>query len=101
MNSLKFGVSPNKEKNLLDRMKKIGIHESDLYERFIRAKGKGGQKINKTSCCVYLKHLPTGIEIKCQKERSQALNRFFARQLNPKERWFCLTGLSRGEHYPF
>ncbi|NQT07378.1 MAG: peptide chain release factor-like protein, partial [Candidatus Omnitrophica bacterium] len=42
---------------------------------------KGGQKVNKTSTCVYLKHKPTGIEVKCQKERSQVLNRFLARRI--------------------
>jgi len=81
MSNLRFGLNPNKEKILLERMIKVDIKESDLRERFIRAKGKGGQKVNKTSCCVYLKHLPSGTEVKCQKERSQALNRFFARRI--------------------
>ena len=40
----------------------------------------GGQKINKTSSCVYLKHLPTGIEIKCQQGRSREMNRYYARK---------------------
>ena len=79
MSSSKYGVSQTKEKALLAKMKRLGIKESDITERFIRAKGPGGQKVNKTSSCVYLKHKPTGIEVKCQKERSQALNRFFAR----------------------
>ena len=81
MSTLNFGLSPNKTNILLARMEKASIKESDLRERFIRAKGKGGQKVNKTSCCVYLKHLPTGVEVKCQKERSQVLNRFFARRI--------------------
>ena len=63
------------------RMEKLGIKESDLVERFILGSGSGGQKINKTSSCVYLKHLPTGIEIKCQQERSRELNRYYARKL--------------------
>jgi protein subunit release factor B len=57
------------------------ILENDLQERFIRAQGPGGQNVNKTSTCVYLKHIPTGIEVKCQEERSQVLNRSRARQI--------------------
>ncbi len=73
-------ISSKKEKILRERMEKFGIKESDLIEKFIRASGKGGQKINKTSSSVYLKHVPTGIEVKMDKERSQVLNRFFARR---------------------
>lgn len=72
-----------KEEKFLElekRMKDLGIHEGDLLEKFILGSGTGGQKINKTSSCVYLKHLPTGIEVKCQKERSRELNRFLARR---------------------
>lgn len=76
-----FGVSPEKEKSLRERMQEIGLREEDIFEKFIRSGGHGGQNVNKTSTCVYLKHIPTGIEVKCQKERSQALNRFFARRL--------------------
>jgi protein subunit release factor B len=57
------------------------IREQDIIEKFIKASGPGGQFVNKTSSCVYLKHIPTGIEVKCQKERSQALNRYAARQI--------------------
>ncbi|MBI5187305.1 MAG: peptide chain release factor-like protein [Nitrospinae bacterium] len=60
-------------------MASLGIREEDLAESFVRSGGKGGQKVNKTSTCVYLKHLPTGMEVKCQKDRSQALNRYHAR----------------------
>lgn len=49
-------------------------------EKFILGSGSGGQKINKTSSCVYLKHLPTGIEIKCQANRSREMNRYHARK---------------------
>jgi protein subunit release factor B len=76
-----FGVSVEKEKALLERMQKLGIRPEDLIEKFIRSGGHGGQNVNKTSTCVYLKHVPTGIEVKCQQERSQALNRFFARRM--------------------
>ena len=76
-----FSVSNEKEASLKARMESLGIKESDLEEKFIRASKKGGQKVNKTSSCVYLKHKPTGIEVKCQKERSQALNRFLARRI--------------------
>jgi len=81
MKSVIFNVTHEKEKMLHDKMEALGIKEADIIERFIRSQGHGGQKVNKTSTCVYLKHVPTGIEVKCQKERSQALNRFFARRI--------------------
>lgn len=74
-------VSPEKQEALKARMEKLGINEADIIEKFVRSRGKGGQKVNKVSTCVYLKHLPTGIEVKMQKERSQALNRFLAKRL--------------------
>jgi protein subunit release factor B len=64
---------------LRQRMLKLGIREEDLEESFIRGTGAGGQKINKTSSTVVLVHVPTGIEVRCQRERSQSLNRFVAR----------------------
>ncbi|MDI6845414.1 MAG: peptide chain release factor-like protein [Candidatus Saccharicenans sp.] len=76
-----FPVRPEKEKDLLKRMARLGIKDSDLEEKFISSQGKGGQKVNKSATCVYLKHLPTGIVVKCQRERSQALNRFLARRI--------------------
>lgn len=60
------------------RIRDLGLRKEDIIERFIRSAGKGGQNVNKTSTCVYLKHLPTGIEVKCQRERSQAMNRVAA-----------------------
>ncbi len=76
-----FSVRKEKEDALRERMKSLGIFEKDIVEKFIRSSGKGGQKVNKTSTCVYLKHLPTKIEVKCQRERSQAINRFLARRI--------------------
>jgi protein subunit release factor B len=70
----------DKTQELADRMERLGIKESDLVEKFILGSGSGGQKINKTSSCVYLKHLPSGIEVKCQRDRSREMNRFFARR---------------------
>ncbi len=75
-----FNVSPKKEKALLDRMRELNVNESDLEESFIRSSGPGGQKVNKTSSCVCLRHIPSDITVKYQRERSQALNRFFARR---------------------
>jgi len=76
-----LGVSLQKERMLREKMQQLGIKEADILERFIRSSGPGGQNVNKTSTCVYLKHMPTGIEVKCQKERFQALNRYLARKL--------------------
>jgi protein subunit release factor B len=75
-----FPVSEEKKRWLKERMEALGIYEKDIEEKFIRSSGSGGQKVNKTSTCVYLKHIPTGVEIKWMKERSQSLNRFFARR---------------------
>lgn len=61
-------------------MQALGIDKKDLVEKFVRSRGHGGQKVNKTSTCVYLKHVPTNIEVKCSKTRSQSVNRFFARR---------------------
>ncbi|MBN2298544.1 MAG: peptide chain release factor-like protein, partial [Deltaproteobacteria bacterium] len=74
-------ISAEKIKMLEDRMRCLGIEERDIEEKFIHSQGRGGQKVNKSSSCVYLKHLPTGIEVKCQEARSQAMNRFFARRI--------------------
>jgi peptide chain release factor len=77
---IRFPVSEEKNRWLKERMEALSIREQDIEERFIRSSGRGGQKVNKTSTCVYLKHIPTGIEIKCMEERSQPLNRFLARR---------------------
>ena len=57
------------------------LREEDVEEQFVRGTGAGGQKVNKTSSCVMLRHLPTGIVVRCQELRSQALNRARAREL--------------------
>lgn len=75
-----FAVSEEKNRWLQEKMKALGIYEKDILEKFVRTSGKGGQKVNKTSTCVYLKHIPTGIEVKCMKDRSQSINRFLARR---------------------
>lgn len=77
----RFGVSAAKIEALEARMAKLGIREQDLEERFLRARGPGGQNVNKVSTCVCLKYKPSGLEVRVQRERSQALNRFFARRL--------------------
>ena len=70
-----------KEHALREKMARLGVRESDIVESFIRSSGPGGQNVNKVATAVYLKHIPTGIEVKCGKERSQALNRFLARRI--------------------
>jgi len=76
-----FPVSPQKQKKLLERMRRLGIREADLLESFVRSSGPGGQKVNKTATCVILLHRPTSLAVKCQMTRSQALNRFWARRI--------------------
>jgi len=72
-------ISAEKKEQLQKRMRALGVEEDDLVEKFVRGTGSGGQKINKTSSTVYLKHESSGIEIKCQAGRSQSMNRFQAR----------------------
>lgn len=91
-------ISPEKRKLLEDRMKDLGIDESDIEEKFILAQGRGGQKVNKSSSCVYLKHIPTGIEVKCHQARSQAMNRFFARRILADKVEKVLCGHMSTEH---
>ncbi|MCH6574309.1 MAG: peptide chain release factor-like protein [Bacteroidetes bacterium] len=76
----KFGVTQKKEEELYASMNSLSIFEEDIEEKFIKSSGKGGQNVNKNSTCVQLKHLPSGIIVKYQKERTQNLNRFFARR---------------------
>jgi len=74
-------ISEKKQHALYEEMARLEINESDLEEQFVLGSGSGGQKIQKTHSCVVLKHIPTSIEVKCQKTRSREENRFFARRL--------------------
>lgn len=74
-------IQNSKKEALKKRCDALGIFEEDIKETFIRSSGPGGQNVNKTSTCVRLLHLTSGIEIKCQKTRSQSLNRYYARIL--------------------
>src|SRR5512147_3018244 len=76
-----FPVSAEKLEALAARMAALGIRDEDLEEQFVRSGGKGGQNVNKVATCVVLVHTPTGTTVKCQRERSQALNRYHARVL--------------------
>src|ERR1051325_4335622 len=76
-----FGVSADKLDPVAQRMMALGVRESDLEETFVRSGGAGGQKVNKSSSCVMLLHRPTGLRVKCQATRHQAMNRFLARRL--------------------
>ena len=76
-----FGVTKGKEEELIKKMLSLGIKKGDLEEKFVKGSGPGGQKINKSSSCVFLMHVPSGISVKYQGTRSLAQNRFFARRL--------------------
>ena len=73
-------IQKEKQEELTRKMERLGIRDEDLEEKFILGSGAGGQKINKTSSCVSLRHLPSGISIKCQRTRSRELNRLYARR---------------------
>jgi peptide chain release factor len=60
------------------RLAELGVRISDVDERFILGSGHGGQKLQKTSSCVWLRHRLTGVEARCQRERSQSANREMA-----------------------
>ena len=72
------GVSPKKIEELIGRISRLGINPALIDERLIRGSGKGGQKINKTANCVQLLYAPMGLVVRCQRERSLAVNRFLA-----------------------
>jgi len=76
------------EASLRARLGSLGVLPGDVEERFVRGSGAGGQKINKTSSTVVVRHRPTGVEVRCQRERSQAVNRLVAwTELADKLEW--------------
>ncbi|HEY3308401.1 MAG TPA: peptide chain release factor-like protein [Desulfuromonadaceae bacterium] len=75
-----FAVSEEKNRWLRLKMSELGVREEDLEETFVRSSGHGGQHVNKTSTCVQLRHLPSGICVSASRERSQSVNRFLARR---------------------
>ena len=77
----RFPVSTEKERQLVERMAALDVREEDIEEQFVRSSGAGGQNVNKVSSCVLLHHRPSGTRVRCQKERSQGLNRFLARRI--------------------
>jgi protein subunit release factor B len=74
-------IRKEKQEEIAALLITLGIKEEDLIEKFILGSGRGGQNLQKTSSCVYLKHVPTGIEVKCQKDRSREVNRVLARRM--------------------
>jgi len=86
-------ASPAKKAALAARMLSLGIRETDLDERFVLGSGRGGQKVNKTSSCVFLRHGPSGLIARCGRSRHRELNRFLAR----RELCDRLEALRRGE----
>lgn len=80
------------EAPLRARFVSLGVRPEEVEERFVRGTGAGGQKINKTSSTVTLRHRPSGIEVRCQRERSQATNRLLAwQELADKLEWRRLS----------
>ena len=77
---INFGVTERKRQELEQRMRDCGLLETDIEERFVRSGGAGGQKVNKSSTCVHLRHIPSGLAVKVQRSRSQGLNRYYARK---------------------
>ena len=73
-------IKQSKWDSLRDEMKKYNLYDDDIIEKFVLGSGPGGQKVNKTHSCVYIKHIPSGIEVKSQKTRSREQNRFHARR---------------------
>jgi protein subunit release factor B len=77
---INFGITEKKRQELEERMQRCNILEKDIEEKFVRSSGAGGQKVNKSSSCVQLTHIPSGLTVKIQKSRSQGLNRYYARK---------------------
>lgn len=94
---LKFPVSEGKHADLVSRMRDLQVAEGQIEESYFRVSGPGGQKTNKTASGVTLLHRPTGIQVRCQRERSQGINRFLARRLLVEELEARQTGRTRHE----
>ena len=86
-----------KHLQLEELMRRLGVREEELEERFIRSGGPGGQNVNKVATCVVLRHAPSGLEVRCQQERSQALNRYLARRILLKRLEMQRLGLESEE----
>lgn len=79
MNLSDFGaVTPAKVEELRERIVRLGLDLKLVEEKSVKGGGKGGQKINKTASAVQLKYPPLGLFVRCQRERSRAVNRFLA-----------------------
>jgi protein subunit release factor B len=78
--TIKFPVTELKSKSLYNRMSSNSIFEEDIQETFVHSGGPGGQKVNKSATAVCIKHITSGVLVKCQKTRSQGLNRYYARK---------------------
>jgi protein subunit release factor B len=74
-------LSGDRARALEERLARLGVRAEDLEESFVHSGGKGGQNVNKVATCVVLVHRPTGIAVKCQRERTQGANRLIARQM--------------------
>jgi protein subunit release factor B len=74
-------LSGDRARAVAERLAALGVREDDLEESFVHSGGKGGQNVNKVATCVLLVHRPTGLFVKCQRERSQGQNRLIARAM--------------------
>ena len=74
-------LRPETIQRIQSRMALAKLEDADIEETFVRGSGSGGQKINKTSSCVQLKHLPSGTIVRCQETRSREANRWLAREM--------------------
>jgi protein subunit release factor B len=74
-------LSGDRARALEERLARLGVRAEDLEESFVHSGGKGGQNVNKVATCVVLVHRPTGLAVKCQRERTQGANRLIARQM--------------------
>ena len=82
---LRFPVSEQKQADLSDRMRQLRLAEGEIEESYFKASTPGGQKANKCLTGVNLVHRPSGVRVRCQRERSQGINRFLARRLLVEE----------------